>query len=505
MFSEPGKYAVDFSIVRKDSIYHLFHIRGNRGVFVGSHNNGSEEDIGHATSDNLVVWDRHAPVVPRGTIGSWEESKVFAPDVLEKDGLYYMFYTGVTRYVVQSIGLATSRDLFNWEKHPGNPLVVPGTWSNWKEQAENDQPAHCRDGMVFLDSRSGHYVMYYTASMGDKRACIGTAFSENLIDWKDTGPTFIEDDCTYNRMESPFVFEENGTFYMFYSGKGKRSDHWEICYLRSDSPTGPWEKPPNHTLLEDWGCASQQPIFDGQRYMLFILYEKVRTAFHRGKVSDPVRMSFAKDGTVRLEEHVSTSVPRRKATFSRFYSFDRTEDPVGVRSISITASLHLDSELLVSDVSCVDLSCCVTVRIQGDEAGISFRLDERGDSGYFVTLVPKSKKIRFFKKIVTGSFDGSFAKQSQFGSELIHENGEELIQERTLTRIAEEGPYELKVLAKREFFEVYLDGELVIVRADYDFASGHLGLFACGQAQFTKCELDHLDLHAEHFWGKTKD
>jgi hypothetical protein len=56
-----------------------------------------------------------------------------------------------------------------------------------------------------------------------------------------------------------------------------------------------------------------------------------------------------------------------------------------------------------------------------------------------------------------------------------------LIQERKLPRIGEDRFYEIKVLVKGEFFEIFLDDDLTIVRADYDYLSGHLGLYARGQ------------------------
>jgi beta-fructofuranosidase len=494
MYSEPGKYACDFCIIERDSVYHMFHIRGNRSVFVGSHNNGSEEDIGHATSDDLIIWNRHDPVVPRGNAGTWEGSKVFAPDVVERDGLYYMFCTGVSRYVVQSIGVATSRDLYHWEKHAGNPLIIPGDWADWSMQSRRDEPAACRDGMVFLDKRTSRYVIYYTATMADGRACIGTSISENLLDWKDNGPTYVEDDRTYNRLESPYLCEDRGRFYLFYSGKGRREDHWEICYLRSDSPTGPWEKPANHILLEEWGCASEHPELDGQRYMFFIMYEKVRGVFHRGKVSDPVLMRFGQDGTLRLAEHVSPAVPRRRASLDRFVWYEREKDPVGVIPVSVTDIIHVENQLLVSVATSVNLSYRAQVRVHGEEAGLAFRLDERGDSGYFVTLAPDEKKLRFFKRTISGSSIGSTRGEAALS--------DELIQERKLPCLGEDRFYEIKVLVKGEFFEIYLDDDLAIVRADYDYLSGHLGLYTRGAADFRRCELEHLDVGAEHFWGR---
>ena len=106
----------------------------------------------------------------------------------------------------------------------------------------------------------------------------------------------------------------------------------------------------------------------------------------------------------------------------------------------------------------------------------------REDSGYFITLRPGEKKIRFTK--------------------LASDGEEETIQERVLSRIEPGRFLEVKVLAKGEFFEIYLDDDLAIIKPDYDYPGGHVGLFAKGGADFKAIEWVHLCLGQEHFWGK---
>jgi len=122
------------------------------------------------------------------------------------------------------------------------------------------------------------------------------------------------------------------------------------------------------------------------------------------------------------------------------------------------------------------------VHINGEEAGISLRLDHRGDSGYFIALCPAEQKICFAK--------------------LTSDGEEETIQARVLPRI-ELGRFdEIKVLAKWEFFEIYLDDDLAITKSDYDYSGGYVGLFAKRGGDFKEIEWDHLCLGKEHFWGK---
>jgi len=52
---------------------------------------------------------------------SWDNLALVAPHVVIHNGLFYMFYTGFVKDGSGAIGLATSANGFNFQKHPGNP------------------------------------------------------------------------------------------------------------------------------------------------------------------------------------------------------------------------------------------------------------------------------------------------------------------------------------------------------------------------------------------------
>lgn len=198
MYHHPGEYVTDFCLVKRDDLYHLFHIRGERWTWPVGYR---ELDLGHATSTDLRTWTPHAPVLPAGPAGAWDESGNWAPDIIEVDGVYYCYYTGSDKNNNQAIGLATSTDLFHWVKHPANPVVVPGSWSDLAVGRD----VAGRDAMVFADTAHNRYLLYYTATMADGRACLALAQSHDLVQWEDLGPTYIEEDRTYNRLESAYL------------------------------------------------------------------------------------------------------------------------------------------------------------------------------------------------------------------------------------------------------------------------------------------------------------
>ena len=122
-FSREGEYVKDYYVFREADTFHLFYNVGNAGETQQWFEAGNEKAFGHATSKDLKTWEHH-PRVLEAVPGSWEGMVVSAPSIIKHNETYYMFYTGFDDRVPgkQTVGLATSKDLFTWERHPGNPV-----------------------------------------------------------------------------------------------------------------------------------------------------------------------------------------------------------------------------------------------------------------------------------------------------------------------------------------------------------------------------------------------
>jgi len=154
----------DFSLIKKDGVYHLFYIRHN-DLFPPF---ATENDFGHAVSTDLYHWTQLAPVMGVDPYG-WDNLHVWAPHVIARNGLYWMFYTGVTETPgqfadTQRIGLAVSSDLMTWNRVGTQPVwdTHSAAWAWW---APLNSGVACRDPFVMEDpSTPGQYLLYYTAS-----------------------------------------------------------------------------------------------------------------------------------------------------------------------------------------------------------------------------------------------------------------------------------------------------------------------------------------------------
>ena len=286
-FAEPGGYVIDHAIIEKDGLFHLIYIRG---VAATSWPDYPERNFGHAVSHDLKTWHIKEPVLQ--TIDSGFDSfQVWAPHIIRHEGKYWNFYTGVNDSVCQTICLATSDDLYNWERHEGNPVITSEPWGVWNESQWSD----CRDPMVLKDGNI--FYCYYTAARivpetGKHEYCIGIVSPKDLITWKDEARRPFKH-TVGTPPESPFVVKRNGEYYLFYTNY-----KYGIVYVKGSDPLNGWMENPDdpQSILEG---VSASEIFekDNKWYITFISH--MNNGLHFFEVRELI---WHKDGTVSVLE-----------------------------------------------------------------------------------------------------------------------------------------------------------------------------------------------------------
>lgn len=229
----------DFAFVKKDGLFHVFYIRND----VSRPLELTEIDFGHAVSSDLWIWQQRPPVLSIDPQG-WDNLHVWAPHIIEVDGLYWMYYTGVSTIPgqynqTQLTGLAVSSDLETWNRVGEEPIFsaknVPWGW----RQDLSPQPSF-RDPFVMRDpAGSNGFLMYYTGNLGSDTTAtiVGVARSPGAVDeWEDLKPLLITHrTMTFNPLtESPHLFERNGLWYLFMT----TSSGQPLTFYTSNDPTG---------------------------------------------------------------------------------------------------------------------------------------------------------------------------------------------------------------------------------------------------------------------------
>ncbi len=260
-FAEPGGALIDHSFIQKDGVMHLFYNRGYIGYLWDQR---FVDSIGHATSTDLIHWEIHAPVIT-AEAGGHDDYQAWSPAVVEHDGRYWMFYTGVNYNIAQAIMLAVSDDLYHWEKMSREPVWKAGTWCQWDASRWSD----CRDSMVFKDDDGSFYMYYCSSYVGDdgiRRPCVGAAYGSDLLHWEERG--FITVPGLRTNAESPFVMKKEGKYYLFYTNCG-----FGTCFAVSDDPITGWQVLPNdENFIFSTGCTEVFE-FKGKWYLSLATYQ----------------------------------------------------------------------------------------------------------------------------------------------------------------------------------------------------------------------------------------
>lgn len=236
-FSEP-------TVLERDGAYRMWAVGAA----------DADVTIHHAQGVDGLAWARRAPnpVLDATVGGRWTETFVFAPTVTLTDGIYEMWYGGLTAQETTGIGYAASNEGVRWAKSDANPVLeaLAGAW----DQGGVDKPAVVRHGSV--------YRMWYTGDSGPdpgaptipSRWSIGYATSTDALTWERHGvtpvlaPTGAAGDFDQLRVGNPSVvlltspLSPEGTDnllepWLFYDGYDGR--RWRIGAARPDYDASP--------------------------------------------------------------------------------------------------------------------------------------------------------------------------------------------------------------------------------------------------------------------------
>ncbi len=201
------------TVVKVDGIYHLFY---------GGHREGAafleELDVGHATSTDGIVWQKDPanPVFTRGADGEWDDLSILHSAIIHDGSGFRMWYEGLGQTSDESsVGYATSPDGSVWTKHPGNPIIEPGTPGSFDAAGVGPESVIMRDGL---------YQMWYVASPTEATRVqdwtIGYAESADGLSWSRHSAPVLEPASAWESswLGDPSVRFDGARYEMWYTG-----------------------------------------------------------------------------------------------------------------------------------------------------------------------------------------------------------------------------------------------------------------------------------------------
>lgn len=318
------------------------------------------------TSTDLVNWTDKGFALNKGD-GCWGTTGFWAPDLIWRDGTFYMYYTAN-----EHICAATS----------DSPL---GPFKQ-EEIAPMHQNIKEIDAHIFQDD-DGQYYMYFVR-FNNGNIIWGAKMNDDMMSIDESTLTEVINpsqawELDMGRIaEGPFMLKKDGTYYLTYSGSHFESPQYGAGYATSTSPLGPFTKYENNPIMQSNALAhgtghhgiAESP--DGtEMFMVYHRHKSLTSTEPRELCID--RMQFTEDakGNTVLEVKGPTvspqDVPSGAVDADNFIAFEEPE-PVTVKAGSDPKTWELPAEIgVITSKSSTGENYCakVTWDTSGYDAG----------------------------------------------------------------------------------------------------------------------------------------
>lgn len=285
-----------------------------------------------ARTSDLCHWEQLPSALTQVRLDAWDGKDVRTPFVFEQNGLYNLFYTGITWNGTERILWATTNN--------------PADSNSWVVQGEAFRPNHpeenwpaggeatCRAPVLLRDGEL--YYLYYTGK-DSGGGIIGVAVASSPGGpWADLGAILPAiPDGLY---ENPFVAAYQGAYYLFYHHPQQGTQ-----YRISESPTGPWSAP--FDLAPGWAHEIWQ---QGDLWFTSFLTDYSVTIFplawdvENGQIHPQIKTPSAFLQDIPIWAHADEPAPHEVTLFRHTFTL---KEPLDTATISLFADTRYEAWL----------------------------------------------------------------------------------------------------------------------------------------------------------------
>lgn len=442
-----GKENFAWDFVSADNPF-IFCENGVYYCFYEGENLQHVEQIGLAVSKDFVNWEKYEvnPVITAGAEGAWDSKSVKIPVVEKKDDTYYLLYTGFGENS-SAIGLATSKDLYNWEKYKSNP-VIPGKPDTWEPLVTT-----CPNIIKIQDT---YHIVYRGLKELYKDQNLGLAWSKDFINWERNPKPFEQfpDVLSFSILENP---KDKSYWGM--------TEHTPPRFYYYTNNLREWSKGGEILFSAGWVSTPSQPVsINGKYWTLYEKYDRIYRASLEDFVYSSSKLSQAE---IPFYDEFSSSEKSMK--------FWRQENGKWLFADGRLSQLSLKNEYYKNLANTKQLTGCAA-------SGSIKILDGNGEAGiclstyfgdYQFSLSPDAKKRVRLKKTAQGKSDVV---------EWVEENSFEIFQQI---------PYSIEIETQDNVIRCYINGALVLKKiSEFIIPEGRYGFFT----QSASAEFDDINI-----------
>lgn len=255
----------DITVIIHKGVYHLFHL------IIPNH-----DYIAHAISNDGISWKRVKNALFVGDPGDWDDDMLWTMHVSQAEDKFEMYYTGLQRKdrgVISKIGLAESKNLYDWNKinKEGFPIEPKGIF--YETSKTNPRTwLSFRDPFKF-QFKGEDYLLLATRTLAgsvSRRGCVGLVkITKGKVELM---PPLLNP-LVYDDIECPCIFEMRDRFYLI----GSIREDIKVRYWFSFDFFGEYQSFHTDVLLPQ-GNYDGRIVQDGDHLLIYNFF------YARGKI-----------------------------------------------------------------------------------------------------------------------------------------------------------------------------------------------------------------------------
>lgn len=314
MIAVDGLWIWDSWYVEHDGEHHAFYLAAPTSLGDPDLRHANAR-IGHSVSRDLIAWTTLPDALGPGADGAFDDLAVWTGSIVRHAGLWHLFYTGVekrSRTSIQRIGHATSADLVSWERVQTTPVsTADGHWySTAAVPPSFDEP--WRDPWVFHSLDDGLWHMLVTAREpeadrkspgGPTHGSIGHCVSSDLMSWRVLAP--LSSRSGFRQIEVMQVLELGGRHVLVFCAAASDviADGVEAATgtfsAPADGPIGPFHFERAEPIRAPGIYAGRIVRTVGGQPVLLGFVEADAAGAFGGVICDPIPLRLTDRGTLQ--------------------------------------------------------------------------------------------------------------------------------------------------------------------------------------------------------------
>ncbi len=263
-------------------------------------------------SEDLITWDSCGQVYKGADSTQWNKDCFWAPEVYERNGKYYLFYSANDRnnpnneLEIFRIGVAVSdspagpfKDLMNRPLfEPEYPVIDANVYFDdetgrcylyfsrccYKHSVQSEIADSLKAAGSFAEiEESWVYGVElkpdFSGIIGEPQLLLAppTKLGDAQTEWESRSATHGEVNRRWT--EGSYIFRQGDTYYIMYSANSYQGKYYAVGYATGDNPLGPFRKADNNPVLQEnvsrggtvMGTGHNMVITmpDGQHYCVY--------------------------------------------------------------------------------------------------------------------------------------------------------------------------------------------------------------------------------------------